>query len=78
MLREISPKINYVTEGIALLHHLGTGQSFSAIKESLSKKYDITFQAGIQKFDLLSRIEQNARNIFQEELEEVRYYFSAY
>ena len=78
MLREISPKINYVTEGIALLHHLGTGQSFSAIKESLSKKYDITFQSGIQKFDLLSRIEQNARNIFQEELEEVRYYFSAY
>ena len=78
MLREISPKINYVTEGIALLHHLGTGQSFPAIKESLSKKYDITFQAGIQKFELLSRVEQNARNIFQEELEEVRYYFSAY
>ena len=78
MLREISPKIDYVAEGIALLHHLGTGQSFPAIKESLSKKYDITFQAGIQKFELLTRIEQNARNIFQEELEEVRYYFSAY
>ena len=78
MLREISPKIDYVAEGIALLHHLGTGQSFSARKESLSKKYDITFEAGIQKFELLSRIEQNALNIFQEELEDVRYYFSAY
>lgn len=78
MLHEISPKINYVAEGIALLHHLGIEQNFPAIKESLSKKYDITFQAGIQKFELLSRIEQNARNIFQEELEEIRYYFSAY
>lgn len=78
MLSEISPNINYVAEGVALLHHLGTGQSFPALKESLSKKYDITFQAGIRKFELLSRIEQNARNIFQEELEEIRYYFSAY
>lgn len=76
MLREISPKINYVAEGIALLHHLGTGQNYSALKESLSKKYDISFSAGLQKFELLSRIEQNAWNILRNEMEEIKYYFS--
>lgn len=78
MLQEISSELNYVTEGIALLHHMGSDKSFPALKESLCKKYDITFQAGNQKFDLLTQIEQNARNLFREEMKEIQYYFSIY
>ena len=78
MLKEISPEIDYIAEGIALLHHLGTEKNFYALKESLSKKYGITFQAGVQKFELLTRIEQNAQNVFREEMSEIQYYFSTY
>lgn len=76
MPKEISSKVDYIAEGLALLHHLGTEKNFSLLKESLSQKYNITFAAGQQKFELLSRIEQSARNILQEEMEEISYYFS--
>lgn len=78
MLQEISSEIDYVTEGVALLHHIGSDRSFPALKESLCKKYDITLQAGNRKFELLTRIEQNARNVFREDMKEIRYYFSIY
>ncbi|MCM1388473.1 MAG: helix-turn-helix domain-containing protein [Bacillus sp. (in: Bacteria)] len=78
MIRDINAKIDYVAEGVALLHHLGTGETFPALKESLSKKYHIAFTEGAQKFELLSRIEQNARNILRDELAQIQYYFSVY
>ncbi|MCM1254382.1 MAG: helix-turn-helix domain-containing protein [Clostridium sp.] len=78
MIKDISSRIDYVAESIALLHHLGTGETFFALQESLSKKYHITFAEGAQKFELLSRIEQNARNILRDDLAQIQYYFSVY
>lgn len=78
MLKDISPKMNDITEGIALLKHLSAGEKYADLRESLSKRYALSFQGGLQKFELLERIEQNAENIFQDEMNEVRYYFSNY
>lgn len=76
MIKDISPEINEISEGIALLKHLGAGEKYADLKESLSKKYSLSFQAGLRKFELLERIEQNAENVFRDKMNDIRYYFS--
>lgn len=76
MLKDISPKMNDISEGIALLKHLGAGEKYADLKESLSKRYALSFQDGLRKFELLERIEQKAEIAFQDKMNEIRYYFS--
>lgn len=76
MLKDISSKINEISEGIALLKHLGSGEKYADIKDSLSKRYALSFQGSLSKFELLERIEQNAENVFRDKMNDIRYYFS--
>ncbi len=75
-IREISREVNYIAEGIALLQHLGVGERYEDLKESLGKKYAKPFREGLRKFEILERIEKNALKVFRKDMEEVRYYFS--
>ncbi len=76
MLKDISPKINEIAESIALLKHLAAGEKYADLKESLNRKYTLSLQGGLRKFALLERIEQNAENVLQNQMDEIRYYFS--
>lgn len=75
MVREISREIDYISEGVALLQHLGTGERYSDIRESLCNRFDNPFQEGLKKFALLEKIERGAKKLFQKDMEEIRYYF---
>ncbi|MCM1154388.1 MAG: winged helix-turn-helix domain-containing protein [Roseburia sp.] len=72
----ISAKINEISEGLALLKHLGAGEKYADLQESLGKKYALSSLESGQKFALLERIEQNAENVFREKMDEIRYYFA--
>jgi len=75
MLRVIGKEVNYITESVALLQHLGSGEKYADLRESLNKKYANPFKEGLRKFELLERIEQCAEKAFMKEMEEVKYYF---
>lgn len=75
MLREISREIDYITEGLALLQHLGEGEKYAGLRESLSKKYANPFRKGLRKFEVLERVELAAEKIFLKDMEEIAYYF---
>lgn len=75
MLETIGREVNYITESVSLLRHLGQGGKYAELKESLNKKYASPFQEGIRKFELLERIEECAKKAFVKEKEEIRYYF---
>jgi len=75
MLKVIGKEVNYITESVALLQHLGSGEKYADLKETLNKKYGNPFKEGIRKFELLERIEQCAEKAFMKDMEEVRYYF---
>ncbi|MCI8484074.1 MAG: hypothetical protein HFH41_07010 [Lachnospiraceae bacterium] len=73
--KKISAKVDYIAESIALLQHLGNGSQYTDLRETLNQKYADSFQEGLQKFELLERIEQGAKEIFQKERKEIEYYF---
>lgn len=75
MLEKISREIDYIAEGMALLQHLGKGEKYAGLKESLSKKYGNPFREGLLKFKLLEQLELVAEKKFLKEMEEIRYYF---
>lgn len=75
--KEIGAKVDYIAEGIALLQHLGSGIKYADLRETLNRKYADPFQEGLQKFELLERIEQGAKEAFQKEMKEVQYYFQS-
>lgn len=76
MVKIISREVDYIVESIALLRHLGIGERYADLKESLSRKYAKPFQEGLQKFALLEQMEQHAEKAFAKDMEEIRYYFS--
>lgn len=76
MIKEISQEIDYISEGVALLQHLGTGTNYSSdIKDVMNKKYDSPFKEGLKKFELLERIEHAAKKAFQKDMTGLKYYF---
>lgn len=76
MIKEISQEIDYISEGVALLQHLGTGVKYSNdIKDMMNKKYTNPFKEGLKKFELLERIERAAKKAFQKDMTELKYYF---
>lgn len=76
MIKEISQEIDYISEGVALLQHLGTGTNYSRdIKDTMNRKYSNPFKGGHKKFELLERIEHAAKKAFQKDMEELKYYF---
>lgn len=76
MIQEISQEINYLAEGVALLQHLGTGVDYSRdVRDTMNKKYSNPFKDGLDKFDLLERIEHTARKAFEKDMPELKYYF---
>lgn len=76
MIKEISQEIDYIAEGVALLQHLGAGVNYSSdIKDMMNKKYDSPFKEGLQKFELLERIEDAAKKAFRKNMTELKYYF---
>ncbi len=77
MIRVISREADYLAESVALMQHLGTGERYSDIRETLCKKYDNPFKIGMKKFELLENMEREAKKVFQKDMEEIRYYFSA-
>lgn len=76
MLNTISREVDYITESAELLRHLGTGETYAGLRESLSRKYAVSFREGLQKFKLLEQIEHSAEKVFATDMEEIRYYFS--
>lgn len=75
-IRKIGREVNFLTESVALMQHLGMGEKYSDIRETLSKKYGNPFEIGLKKFALLEKIEYEAKKVFQKDMEEIRYYFS--
>lgn len=78
MLKTIGREVDYIAESAALLRHLGNGEKFANLRESLSRKYANPFKEGLQKFERLEQIEQYAEKIFAKDMEEIQYYFSAH
>jgi len=75
MLREFRREVDYMTEGIFLLQHLGVGTKYRETKEELDRRYGNPFREGLYKFELLERIEAAAERAFSEEMAQVQYYF---
>lgn len=75
MVREISGAVDYLTESFSLLQHLGAGEHYRELKESLDKKYDMPFRGGLRKFEVLEQIEQSAERTFMKDMDAIRFYF---
>lgn len=71
----IGKEVNYITESVALLQHLGSGEKYADLRETLNKKYANTLREGLQKLERLDRIEQCAEKVFVKDMEEIKYYF---
>ena len=59
----IGKEVNYITESVALLQHLGSGEKYADLRETLNKKYANTLREGLQKLERLDRIEQCAEKV---------------
>ena len=76
MEKAIIREVDYIAEGIALLCHSSKGQSFKKIQQELEKKYVMTFQDNLPKFDILCKIEAEAQKALSKKQGEMQYYFS--
>lgn len=74
-MHQIIGTVNYVSEGMNLLFHMAEGEKYSELKDSLSRKYYITFVKGAKIFALLEQIEKSAQQAFQKKQEDLKYYF---
>lgn len=77
VLREISQEVDYVMESVSLLQHLGAGETYKEMRESLSRKYAKPFREGLRKFEVLEQIEQAAVRVFSGDMEQIQFYFPA-
>lgn len=77
MNREICRNIDYVAESINLLSQLASKASYAELKNKLMKKHNITFQTKEHIFQLLSKIENDAKKTFASEAELITYYYSS-
>ena len=74
-MREICNKIDYLAEAIGLLTHIGSGNSYMELKQSIGKKRNLTFESKKHVFEVLVRIEKAAQKYFSKEIEDISYYF---
>ena len=74
-MNEICNRIDYVSEAIGLLTHIGSEDSYMELKRSLVTKRNVTFESKKYVFEVLERIEKAAQKHFIKEKEEISYYF---
>lgn len=77
-MKKIGRKPEYFGESMALLYHIGTGEKYEKIRESLSRQYAITDKetdSFFQKTALLCKIEKRAEELFAQDQELLDYYF---
>ena len=74
-MKEICNRIDYLAEAIGLLTHIGSGNSYMELKQSIGTKRNITFESKKHVFEILTRIEKAAQKKFLKEKEEISYYF---
>lgn len=74
-MQQILGTVNYISEGMDLLFHMGEGKKYSDLKDSLSKKYSLPVEKSARIFELLENIEQTAQDVFLMKQEELNYYF---
>lgn len=77
MNREICRNIDYIAESISLLSQLASKKSYAELKTKLMKKHNITFQTKDYVFQLLSKIESDAKQFFNSDTELINYYYSS-
>ena len=75
MMHQISREVDYVLESVSLLQHIGAGDKYEEMRESLGRKYGNPFREGLRKFELLGQIEQAAERAFADDLGQLQYYF---
>ena len=74
-MNEICNKIDYFSEAMGLLIHIGNEDSYMELKRSLVTKRNVTFESKKHVFEVLTRIEKAAQKHFLKEKEEISYYF---
>lgn len=75
MNREICCTVNYIAESIRLLQKLTSATSYNDLKTKLMKKHHISLQTKEHVFQILTRIENDAKKIFDSDMEVINYYF---
>lgn len=78
-MEEIGKNVEYLMESVELLRHIGSGQSYEELRESLNRKYGHTMRAQDtfqKKIKLLVQIEKRAEAVFAEDKELLEYYFN--
>lgn len=76
-MNEMCYRIDYFSEAIGLLTHIGKGASYMELKRSLTANKTITFENKKFVFEVLTKIEKAAQKYFFKEKEEISYYFKA-